>query len=81
MFDFKSAKATQLSEDGRILSLSATPYRGDATGQVYSLSGNSLIAEVPRGTKPVLNQTTKCRSILSISAFFEHTETTSPKQA
>lgn len=30
VFDFKSAKGTQLSENGQILSLSATPYRGDA---------------------------------------------------
>ena len=43
IFNFKSAKSTQLSEDGNIFSLSATPYRGNATGQVYSLSSNSLI--------------------------------------
>ncbi|WP_372762398.1 prolyl oligopeptidase family serine peptidase [Pseudoalteromonas sp.] len=56
VFAFKYAKSTQLSEDGRILSFSATPYRGDATGQVYSLSSNSLIAEVPRGTAPAINK-------------------------
>lgn len=56
IFNFKSAKSTQLSEDGSILSLSATPYRGNATGQVYSLSSNSLISEVERGTKPVINK-------------------------
>ena len=44
VFNFKSAKGTQLSEDGRILSLSATPYRGNAAGQVYSLTSNSLIS-------------------------------------
>ena len=56
VFNFKSAKGTQLSEDGRILSLSATPYRGNATGQVYSLTNNRLISEVERGTKPITNK-------------------------
>ncbi|MCQ8879928.1 prolyl oligopeptidase family serine peptidase [Pseudoalteromonas shioyasakiensis] len=56
VFDFKSAKGTQLSEDGHILSFSAAPYRGDATGQVYNLTSNKLIAEVPRGTKPTINK-------------------------
>ena len=41
VFDFKTAKATQLSENGEILSFSATPYRGDATGQVYTLNNNN----------------------------------------
>ena len=56
VFDFKSAKGTQLSENGQILSLSATPYRGNATGQVYSLNNNKLIAEVERGTRPTINK-------------------------
>ncbi|MDB2356124.1 prolyl oligopeptidase family serine peptidase [Pseudoalteromonas sp.] len=56
VFDFKAAKGTQLSEDGSILSFSAKPYRGDATGQVYNLTNNKLIAEVPRGTKPTINK-------------------------
>ena len=38
VFDFKSAKGTQLSENGQILSLSATPYRGNATGSFAGLS-------------------------------------------
>lgn len=80
VFDFKSAKATQLSEDGRILSLSATPYRGDATGQVYSLSGNSLIAEVPRGTKPVINQAANWVAFTQVPTLLEQ-ETTKKKDA
>ncbi|OUS74279.1 acylaminoacyl-peptidase [Pseudoalteromonas sp. A601] len=56
VFDFKAAKGTQLSEDGNILTFSAAPYRGDATGQVYNLTNNKLIAEVPRGTKPTINK-------------------------
>ncbi|KTF12203.1 alpha/beta hydrolase family protein [Pseudoalteromonas sp. H105] len=56
VFDFKAAKGTQLSEDGNILTFSATPYRGDASGQVYNLTNNKLIAEVPRGTKPTINK-------------------------
>lgn len=80
VFDFKSAKATQLSEDGRILSLSATPYRGDATGQVYSLSGNSLIAEVPRGTKPVINKAANWVAFTQVPTLLEQ-ETTNKKDA
>ena len=56
VFDFKTAKATQLSENGEILSFSATPYRGDATGQVYTLNNNKLLAEIERGTKPTINK-------------------------
>jgi len=56
VFDFKAAKGTQLSEDGKTLTFSAAPYRGDATGQVYNLTNNKLIAEVPRGTKPTINK-------------------------
>jgi len=56
VFSFKSAKGTQLSEDGTILSFSATPYRGDAIGNVYNLTNNTLIAQIPRGTKPTINK-------------------------
>lgn len=56
VFSFKSTKGTELSDDGRILSFSAIPYRGDATGQVYSLETNKLLAEVERGIKPTINK-------------------------
>ncbi|MBQ4834666.1 S9 family peptidase [Pseudoalteromonas sp. MMG010] len=56
VFNFKSANNTQLSEDGKILSLSSTPYRGNAIGQVYSLVTNTLLSEVERGTKPYINK-------------------------
>ena len=56
VFGFKTAKTTQLSENGEILSFSATPYRGDATGQVYTLNNNKLLAEIERGTQPTINK-------------------------
>ena len=56
VFDFKYAKSQQLSENGKILALSATPYRGDAQGQVYNLTNNDLLSQVPMGTKPVINK-------------------------
>lgn len=56
VFDFKYAKSQQLSENGKILALSATPYRGNAQGQVYNLVNNDLLSQVPMGTKPVINK-------------------------
>jgi dipeptidyl aminopeptidase/acylaminoacyl peptidase len=78
VFNFKSAKNTQLSEDGRILSLSATPYRGNATGQVYSLSSNTLISEVERGTQPVINKAANWVAFTQVPALLEK-ETTKKK--
>ncbi|AZZ99652.1 prolyl oligopeptidase family serine peptidase [Pseudoalteromonas sp. R3] len=56
VFDFKYAQGRVLSEDGRFVALSAKPYRGDSTGQVYDLKTNRLIASVERGTKAQLNR-------------------------
>ena len=78
VFNFKSAKGTQLSEDGRILSLSATPYRGNAAGQVYSLTSNSLISEVDRGTKPFINKAANWTAFTQVPTLLEK-ETTKKK--
>lgn len=78
VFNFKSAKGTQLSEDGRILSLSATPYRGNAAGQVYSLTSNSLISEVDRGTKPFINKAANWTAFIQVPTLLEK-ETTKKK--
>ena len=56
VFNFKAAKSTQLSENGNILALSATPYRGDAQGQVYDLTTNQVIASATNGYAPVINK-------------------------
>jgi len=78
VFSFKSAKNTELSDDGKILSLSATPYRGNATGQVYSLSSNSLISEVERGTKPHINKAANWVAFTQVPTLLEK-ETTKKK--
>ncbi|MBE0363076.1 hypothetical protein PULV_a0701 [Pseudoalteromonas ulvae UL12] len=52
VFDFKKSKHLTLSENGEFAALSATPYRGDPTGHLYQLSNNTLIAQIPNGTKP-----------------------------
>ncbi|MBQ4798487.1 S9 family peptidase [Pseudoalteromonas sp. MMG006] len=79
VFDFKSAKNTQLSDDGRILTFSATPYRGNATGEVYSLQNNKLIAQVERGTKPYINKTANWVAFTQIPTLLEK-ETTKKKE-
>ena len=56
VFDFKYAKSTQLSDNGKLLAFSATPYRGNAEGQVYSLADNTLLASVERGTAAKINK-------------------------
>lgn len=56
VFDFKYAQNTQLGEQGKVLAFSAEPYRGNAQGQVYDLTSNSLIASVERGTKAQINK-------------------------
>ncbi|MFC3034401.1 prolyl oligopeptidase family serine peptidase [Pseudoalteromonas fenneropenaei] len=56
VFDFRTAKGTELSDNGQIMALSATPYRGDAEGQVYRVGAQSLIAKVERGTKAQINK-------------------------
>ncbi|WP_105166796.1 S9 family peptidase [Pseudoalteromonas sp. T1lg23B] len=56
VFDFRYAQDTVLSENGQFLSFSAQPYRGDSNGHVYDLTTNQLIAQVPRGVKPQINQ-------------------------
>ncbi|WP_350605801.1 prolyl oligopeptidase family serine peptidase [Pseudoalteromonas sp. MER144-MNA-CIBAN-0113] len=78
VFDFKSAKGTQLSENGQILSLSATPYRGNATGQVYSLNSNKLIAEVERGTRPTISKMANWVAFTQVPTLLEK-ETTKKK--
>ncbi|ATC93539.1 alpha/beta hydrolase family protein [Pseudoalteromonas tunicata] len=52
VFDFKTAQNTQLTEDGRFLALSATPYRGDPKGLLYDLNSNKTLASIENGTKP-----------------------------
>jgi len=78
VFDFKAAKGTQLSEDGNILTFSAAPYRGDASGQVYNLTNNKLIAEVPRGTKPTINKAANWVVFTQVPTLLER-ETTKKK--
>ncbi|GAA61037.1 hypothetical protein P20652_2911 [Pseudoalteromonas sp. BSi20652] len=78
VFSFKSAKNTTLSDDGKVLSLSATPYRGNATGQVYSLSSNTLISEVERGTKPHINKASNWVAFTQVPTLLEK-ETTKKK--
>ncbi|KAF7768822.1 hypothetical protein PCIT_a3325 [Pseudoalteromonas citrea] len=56
VFDFNYAKNTQLSENGSILSFSAAPYRGNPVGHIYTLADNQLLAQVERGTKPIINK-------------------------
>ncbi|MGB0860822.1 MAG: S9 family peptidase, partial [Pseudoalteromonas spongiae] len=59
VFDFKYAKSTQLSEQGNLLAFSASPYRGNSEGQVYTLNNKALLASVERGTSPVINKNEK----------------------
>lgn len=59
VFDFKYAKSTQLSEQGNLLAFSASPYRGNSEGQVYTLNNKALLATVERGTSPVINKNEK----------------------
>jgi dipeptidyl aminopeptidase/acylaminoacyl peptidase len=56
VFDFSYANSTKLSENGQILSFSATPYRGDPVGHIYSLEDNKLLAQVERGIKPTISK-------------------------
>ncbi|WP_152087167.1 S9 family peptidase [Pseudoalteromonas sp. A25] len=56
IFDFRYAQNTVLSDNGQVLSFSAKPYRGNSEGLVYDLTSNQLIASVPRGAKPLINQ-------------------------
>ncbi len=56
IFHFKSAKSTKLSENGEVLALSSTPYRGDSEGHVYHLPTNKLIANIANGYTPVINK-------------------------
>ena len=78
VFSFKSAKNTQLSDNGQVLTFSATPYRGNATGQVYSLQSNTLIAEVERGTKPHINKASNRVAFTQVPTLLEK-ETTKKK--
>lgn len=78
VFSFKSAKSTQLSDNGQVLTFSATPYRGNATGQVYSLQSNTLIAEVERGTKPHINKAANWVAFTQVPTLLEK-ETTKKK--
>lgn len=78
VFDFKAAKTTQLSENGEVLSFSATPYRGDATGQVYTLNNNKLLAEIERGTKPQINKAANWVAFTQVPTLLEK-ETTKKK--
>ncbi|WP_404341226.1 S9 family peptidase [Pseudoalteromonas mariniglutinosa] len=71
VFAFKYAKHTQLSENGQVLSFSATPYRGNATGQVYDLTSNKLISEVARGTKPIINKTANWVAFTQVPSLLE----------
>ncbi|MBQ4852338.1 S9 family peptidase [Pseudoalteromonas sp. MMG012] len=79
VFDFKYAKNTQLSENGAWLSFSATPYRGDAVGHIYSLKNNQLLTTVERGIKPQINKNALWVSFTKIPSLLE-TETATKKQ-
>ncbi|MGX1113846.1 dipeptidyl aminopeptidase/acylaminoacyl peptidase [Pseudoalteromonas sp. MBR-15] len=78
VFDFKYAKGTQLSEDGRILTLSADPYRGNAQGQVYTLNNNALLSTVERGTRPTINKAANWVAFTQVPTLLEK-ETTKKK--
>lgn len=71
VFDFKYAKQTQLSENGNILSFSAKPYRGNASGQVYNLATNTLLSTVERGTKPVINKSANWVAFTQVPTLLE----------
>lgn len=71
VFDFKYAQETQLSENGQIFSFSAKPYRGDSNGKVYNLSSNKLIAEVERGTAPVINKASNWVAFTQVPSLLE----------
>ena len=58
VFDFKTAKNTQLTEDGRFLALSATPYRGDPQGIVYDLTSNKPLAAIENGNGELASKLT-----------------------
>jgi len=80
VFDFKYAKNTQLSDDGKILSFSAKPYRGNANGQVYDLTTNTLISTVERGTKPVINKAANWVAFTQVPTLLEQ-ETSEKKSS
>ena len=80
VFDFKYAKNTQLSDDGKILSFSAKSYRGNANGQVYDLTTNTLISTVERGTKPVINKAANWVAFTQVPTLLEQ-ETSEKKSS
>ncbi|MCF2857542.1 prolyl oligopeptidase family serine peptidase [Pseudoalteromonas sp. SMS1] len=79
VFDFKYPHATKLAEDGKFLAFSATPYRGNAQGQVYDLTSNTLIATVERGTKAQINRSSTWVAFTQVPTLLE-SETATKKE-
>ncbi len=80
VFNFKMSKQTRLSDDGRFLATSATPYRGDAEGLVYDLTQNQLLASIPRGTKATFNKNAAWVSFTQVPTLLEKETAKSKKE-